>query len=331
MTSFNCKECGKEFGSEPSLHRHIKMHEMNLADYYTKHFPRKNLLTGEFLPFKNKADYFDKDFSTYSQLLKWCHASPPQDVKDYSLKKLKKRIRDKGLKFGPTHIELLLSEMPTVDIYKKFFTSYSHACSQAGVTPMLYRKLPENFFDVQNFDDLQIVIDTRENHPLPFKNTKKFALDFADYTASGNRYDYTFVERKSESDFKSTMSQNFSRFRREISRAKAMDSYVFIVIDSDIKKIKKQNHFSPHPANLKFIFHNMKALCHEFPETCQFIFSGNRTTSIDIIQRILYFGRKIWHCDLQYYIDARNYGLARRQSKTQTKQKSRHKQTAPRS
>jgi hypothetical protein len=107
MTSFNCKECGKEFGSEPSLHRHIKMHEMNLADYYTKHFPRKNLLTGEFLPFKNKADYFDKDFSTYSQLLKWCHASPPQDVKDYSLKKLKKRIRDKGLKFGPTHIEFL--------------------------------------------------------------------------------------------------------------------------------------------------------------------------------------------------------------------------------
>ena len=36
------------------------------------------------------------------------------------------------------------------------------------------------------------------------------------------------------------MSQNFSRFRREMSRAKAMDSYVFIVVDSDVKKIKKQ-------------------------------------------------------------------------------------------
>ena len=102
---------------------------------------------------------------------------------------------------------------------------------------MLHRKLPENFFDTEDFSDLEIVIDTRENHPLPFKKTKKFALDFADYTASGNKYDYTFVERKSENDFKGTMSQNFNRFRREISRAKAMDSYVFIVVDSDIKKI----------------------------------------------------------------------------------------------
>lgn len=322
--SFNCKECNQTFGSEASLHRHIKKHDMNLADYYTKHFSRKNLLTGEPLPFKNKSDYFDKDFSTYSQLLKWCHRTDPQTVKEYCLKKLKNRIENKELKFAPTHLELLLSELPTVDIYKKLFTSYSQACSEAGVTPMLYRNLPKNFFEIENFNDLEIVIDTRENRPLPFKNTKKFALDFADYTASGDKYDYTFVERKSESDFKSTMSQNFSRFRREMSRAKAMDSYVFIVVDTDIKKIKRQNHFAPHPANLKFIFHNMKSLCHEFPETCQFIFSGNRTTSIDIIQRILYFGRKVWHCDLQYYIDARNYGLARRKSETEKRKIPKH-------
>ena len=324
MMSFNCNECNKEFNGEASLHRHIKMHDMNLADYYTKHFPRKNLLTGDLLPFKNKTDYFNKDFSRYSQLLKWCHSASPEEVKKYCLQKLKKRILDKDLKFGPTHLELLVSELPTIDIYKKFFTSYSHACREVGVAPMLHRKLPESFFDAADFTNLEIVIDTRENHPLPFEKTKKFALDFADYTASGSKYDYTFVERKSENDFKGTMSQNFNRFRREISRAKAMDSYVFIVVDSDIKKIKKTNHFAPHQANLKFIFHNMKALCHEFPETCQFIFSGNRTTSMDLIQRILYFGRKIWYCDLQYYIDARNYGLARRKSKTEKKQISRN-------
>ena len=105
MTSFNCQEAKKEFSSEAYLHRHIKMHDMNLADYYTKHFPRKNLLTGELLPFKNKTDYFNKDFSTYSQLLKWCHATLPENAKKYSLEKLKKRIEDKNLKFGPNHIE----------------------------------------------------------------------------------------------------------------------------------------------------------------------------------------------------------------------------------
>ena len=52
--SFKCKECDKEFGTEPAMHRHIKIHDMTLADYYTKNFPRKNLLTGELLPFKNK-------------------------------------------------------------------------------------------------------------------------------------------------------------------------------------------------------------------------------------------------------------------------------------
>ena len=55
--SFKCKECDKEFGTEPAMHRHIKIHDMTLADYYTKNFPRKNLLTGELLPFKNKKDY----------------------------------------------------------------------------------------------------------------------------------------------------------------------------------------------------------------------------------------------------------------------------------
>ena len=238
--SFNCKECGKDFGSEAALHRHLKGHDMTLADYYTKHFPRKNLLTGDFLPFKNKKDYFAKDFSTYSQLLKWCHHSDPDKVKKYTLKKLKERIQEKELEFGPTHLELLLSDLPTIDIYKKFFTSYSHACSQAEVRPMLYRNLDETFFTQEGFENLEIVIDTRENNPLPFKNTKKFALDFADYTASGTRYDYTFVERKSESDFKSTMSYNFPRFRKEMARAKAMDSYVFVVVDSSIQKIKKQ-------------------------------------------------------------------------------------------
>ena len=32
----------QDFGSEAALHLHLKGHDMTLADYYTKHLPRKN-------------------------------------------------------------------------------------------------------------------------------------------------------------------------------------------------------------------------------------------------------------------------------------------------
>ena len=60
--SYKCKECGQEFKSERSLHAHLKKHGLTMGEYYTKHFPRYNLLTKDPLPFKNKADYFSKDF-----------------------------------------------------------------------------------------------------------------------------------------------------------------------------------------------------------------------------------------------------------------------------
>ena len=59
---FKCLECGAEFDSERSLHAHIKKHDMFLHDYYTKHYARRDLLTGDLLPFKNKDQYFNTYF-----------------------------------------------------------------------------------------------------------------------------------------------------------------------------------------------------------------------------------------------------------------------------
>ena len=78
-----CQECGQSFETERSLHAHFKKHGLTLAEYYTKHFPRYNLLTKDPLPFKNKADYFSKDFSTYNQMVKWCGQAPADEVKAF--------------------------------------------------------------------------------------------------------------------------------------------------------------------------------------------------------------------------------------------------------
>ena len=53
---------------------------------------------------------------------------------------------------------------------------------------------------------------------MKFKNTTSMKLDFGDYAVSGDHYDYTYVDRKSESDFKSTMTSGFDRFKREMDR-----------------------------------------------------------------------------------------------------------------
>ena len=47
----------------------------------------------------------------------------------------------------------------------------------------------------------------------------------------------------------------------------------------------------------------MRMLNHEFAGTCQFIFTGSRAHSEDIIPKILVNGKNIWDVDLQYYID----------------------------
>lgn len=116
--SFNCLECEQEFDSERSLHAHIKKHEIYLHDYFVKHFSRRNLLTNELLPFKNKESYFDYDFDNIDQLYKWCSMGNPQTVKNYILDKLATRIKSRNLNFAPNEIELYTSMLPSISIYK---------------------------------------------------------------------------------------------------------------------------------------------------------------------------------------------------------------------
>ena len=113
-------------------------------------------------------------------------------------------------------------------------------------------------------------------------------LDFGDYTAAGSDYDYTYIDRKSAGDFIGTLSvNNLDRFRRELERARDMDCYLFIITESSINEIYKKNRWGPHSTNLKFIYHNMRVLAHDFADTCQFVFSGSREASELIIPKIL--------------------------------------------
>jgi len=297
-----CKICSEQFENEKKLHMHLRSHKITLAEYYTKYYPRNNLLTKEPLPFKNKEQYFDRDFANRKQLLDWCAKTPDAQVKEYILELLDRRIKRKELRFGPSHVELKTSDMPTVDLYQKHFGSYSKACDLVGVKPLFSTRLPDEWQNPVP-DDVKIFIDTREQQPLEFDNSESLKLDFGDYAVGSNHYDYTYVDRKSETDFKSTLSKNsLNRFRAELQRTKDFDSYLFVVTETDMSTMEKRNKWSPHTSNMKYIYHNMRVLAHDFSGHCQFIFTGSREQSQQLIPKILTLGKKLWNVDLQYYI-----------------------------
>ena len=300
-----CKICGKSFKNNKGLHMHLsKIHNIYPNEYYVRMYERKDKLTGELLPFHDADSYFNVDFINNENLEKWSITAPEKEVRSYILSRLNYRIESKKLKYAPNHIEIKTYDLPSIDLYKKFFGSYSKACTELGYEPLYKKGISKDFFqDDPALDDLRILIDTREQMPLKFKNSTSMKLDFGDYAVSGEHYDYTYVDRKSESDFKSTMTSGFDRFKREMDRAKSFDSYLYIVIESTMQDVIENNKKNSYAANLPYLWHNVRVMTHEYKGNCQFVFSGGREQSKKIIPKLLTQGKKNWDTDLQYFID----------------------------
>lgn len=302
--SYKCKECDSEFESEKSLHSHLKAHKMYVADYYVKHYPRFNKLNGNPLPFRTKSEYFQNDFINRAQLIEWCEKTNSSEVKAYAKELLQRRIKEKGYKHMPTHIELENRQLPSVDILKKHFGSFSAACQAVGAEPIFSQNLPSSFYE--DFD-FEMLIDTREQKPLKFPTSKILKLDFGDYTLAGNNFTNTFVDRKSSTDFLGTFGGQLDRFRREMQRCVDLDAYMFIVVEKPLQEIQKEVVFTSRKGNRQpkfaWVVSNMIKVQHEFPKNCQFVFTKNRTHSTEIIPKLLKLGSDLWNVDIQYFID----------------------------
>ena len=190
-----------------------------------------------------------------------------------------------------------------VKMFKKHFKSYTKACKAIGLEPLLNKPMPKDFTALKEIDNLEMLVDTREQDPLPFKKTNIEKLYVGDYLIKGKEYTYTYVDRKSESDFLGTMSGGISRFKKELEKAVALESYLFVVIESSIDSIKKNQSRFRRKINLEYIFHNMRDLMHEYPRKIQFVFTGSREKSLKLIPLLLYHGKKLWDVDVQYYLD----------------------------
>jgi len=296
-----CKECNAEFTSFRGLHQHLKVHNLYLADYYVKHFPRYDKFSGDLIEFREREDYFCKYFNSRQNLSSWLRQTPQDTKAPVILDMLEYRINSKQLQYAPTEIELFFAELPCIDEYKNCFGSYSAAAKACGVNPLFSGKWSKNWSN--DFSRRKIYIDTREQKPLNFLVSENLKLDIGDYAVSGDDFRYTFVDRKSFSDWAATLvGDNFDRFSREIERCKKQNSFLWVVVEAELESLDRLNQASAHKHNLNYVSHQMRVLQHEYKGTLQFYFSGSRKNSEEIIPKLLCLGDDLWLSDAQYWI-----------------------------
>lgn len=307
-----CKICNQYFENDKSFHAHLKKHDIYQAEYYCTYYPRYSLFHKQQIPFKNKKQYFETEFLDYKEFLKWEASTDQELVKEKCVEILKNRVDEKTYHFAPFHNELITLQMPSINIYKKHFTSYNSVCRLLNLEPLYNKCLPSNFNSV-DVSRLPILVDTREQDALEFPKCKIEKIIVGDYLIdSKNHFTNTFVDRKSESDFLGTMASGVERFERELIKAVELESYLYVVIESSIASILDNQKRFNRKTNLEYVFHNMRHLSHKYPRHIQFIFTGSRNKSLDIIPKLLYHGKSLWQVDLQYYLDNE---LGNRQSK----------------
>lgn len=301
-----CKICEMQFDSEKGLHSHVaKKHEISTKEYYEEYFPRHSLYHNKKIPFtKNRQEYFGRDFIDEEEMRYFLQNRAEDGVKHWMLSALKKRMREKCFEYAPSHLELVSTPMmPNLIDYVSFFGGYDKVCEILKCEPLF---LSQKKVEPIKFNDPTILIDTREQKPLKFKNSRKEKLYVGDYTLDKENYNYTYVDRKSEEDFKYTLTAHFDRFCREIERAIEIGAFLYVVVESTVEKTIKNNVFGAYQHNIQWTFNSMRRLHHLYPRKVQFVFSGSRRNSMQIIPYLLMYGDKMWNLDVQYILDSKN-------------------------
>tara|TARA_R110002167_G_scaffold325346_2_gene531409 strand:- start:5374 stop:6327 length:954 start_codon:yes stop_codon:yes gene_type:complete len=314
MSEFVCRECNKEFDKKRSFHAHLKAHTLAIGDYYVKHYDKRDLYTNEKLAFRSYDQYMRDNFNNYSNFVSWMESAPHEDVKDYIKNRTKEKFLLKEIKISPPNLFYDLSEMANIFYYKKFWGSYSNFLKEFEVESYYNNSLPLKFWE-SSHKDIPMFTDTREKIPLTFEDSITNKLDFGDYTARGELYSKTFVDRKAQDDFRQTFGKDIDRFRREMDRCVEFNSYMFIVAETSIDKLEEHNKLSKFKSNLGYLWHNVRNLIIDYPQNLQIVFAHNRAGAKKLIPLILYHGKDLWRVDLQYFIDKRINVLDKRKTR----------------
>jgi hypothetical protein len=303
-----CKVDGKEFKDEKSLHFALRGYGLNKEKYYHTYYPKKDLLTGETINFKTKDQYLNSDFNDKNNMKKWLKEQSLDKAQEYCKNLLIKRKKDKNLIYSPTQIELRTIMSPSIIFYNKIFNDYYDICSSIGLENKFIHpnNITSQFQNKLTTKDT-IYVDTREQSWLKFDIPFEIkTLSFGDYSCSNENCN-CYIERKSLSDFISTLSvKNFDRFKNEIEKAQKNNSYLIVIVEEKLASALSFQYL-PHiskkiKATPEYIFHNVRSLIQEY-SNLQFLFVDGRNEMKRAIESI--FASKCFYnkIDLQLAYD----------------------------
>jgi len=275
--SIICKIDGKEFKDEKTLHLALKSYGLNKVKYYQTYYERRDLFTNELINFKTKEQCLKSDFNDKNNMKKWLKEQSLEKAKEYCRNTLIRRKEEKNITYSPSQIELRTIMSPSIISYNKIFEDYYDLCSSIGLeNKFVHPNLIDNHFKNKLTQKDTIYVDTREQSWLKFDAPFEIkTLSFGDYACSNDNCN-CFIERKSLSDFISTLSvKNYDRFKNEIEKAKKNNSYIIVMVE-EILQNALSFQYLPHinkkiKATPEYIFHNVRELLREY-NNIQFLF-----------------------------------------------------------
>jgi len=302
-----CKVCGNEFSSFADLKDHLKnYHKVSAKTYFESSWRRIDRFNGEKLEYKTFDQYITCDFKDKRNYKSWLKTLSKEECGDYFKHKLSQYCDFKYLQYVPSQVECQTINclIPVSSMESFSGMHYKDLYQKQGLRSRFNYEIPDN---IPLTPISQIIVDSREQKPFQFKDKIVIdsKLEYGDYSVHPNNK--LAVERKSLVDLFGTLSGGRERFEKEIQRAKKMNGYIVVVVESTLNNMMYQKQkFSK--ASGDFIAHNMRQILRSY-DNIQFVFCDGREDARNKTIHILEMDERAFNIDLQYYFDTTWHSL----------------------
>ncbi|MAH49959.1 hypothetical protein CMI37_29340 [Candidatus Pacearchaeota archaeon] len=264
-----CVICGLAFKSV--LH-HLKTHNIDAKTYWEKYFPNFCVSCEQLI------EYSHNRYSKLKFCSRDCASKHTKRKKRYEKDYLLNILKEIHLKYGGavTQKSIATDGRVAASTYYSHFNSFSEACEIAEVphqAPIKPHKFEEPVDTL-----LTVLIDSREKIPYKFKAWKKVTLKEGDYCLEEINTGVV-IERKSIMDLKGCILGK--RFQNEINRVRKKKGYVVILVDGTVQMFMKGAVYGK--LSSKALFHFVKKFESENADVCQFLFTGGREQSAELV------------------------------------------------